>query len=75
MIYLVDIGTWDAGRTIEVEADSPREAGRKAQGSDPWLPDVVEIREKDTGAIVYDYYNGFELYEKKEKPCPMLKSS
>jgi hypothetical protein len=70
--YEVDVGSWNGGRTHTVCAVSPEQAYRIAVvellgGKDGGLDEdcVVQIREVKGRKCrcVYDYLNGFDLYQ------------
>ena len=72
MLYTGELGTYEKGRRVVVEASSPREAYDLLYRELPISTDcecdpedqyVVQIFEGNYLKCVFDYLNGFEIYE------------
>lgn len=58
MLYKADIGTWGSGKTVKIEAKTPKEAFREL--SRIYSPEkIVQILEEQSRKYVYDHMNGF----------------
>jgi hypothetical protein len=60
--YTADIGTWERGKMVDIEASSPKDAFdmlAREHGAD----NIVQIYESESREYVYDAWNGFELYK------------
>lgn len=66
--YEADVGTWKSGKIVSIIAHNAKQAYTAAAKFIP--PDgestVVQIRERPSGRCVYDFMNGFEMYERME---------
>ena len=66
--YTGELGTYESGRYATVQAKSPRDALKKLEELCKVGEDVVQIREGNkTGYFVYDYMNGFGIYEDRRR--------
>ncbi len=75
--YTADLGSWERGIVVDIEAKSPEEAYRKAcdelsksekDGELPGDSMVVQIHDaSDNGRCVYDFINSFSLYERMKE--------
>jgi len=64
MIYQADIGSWEQGRMVDINAKNPREALKFAAKQCDGTEEVVQIREKKSRKCKYDYWNGFSIYNR-----------
>lgn len=61
MKVLVDYGTWERGKVIEVEAETLDEIFEEAQSvaeENDYPGDFVQIREAETRNLLWDYMHG-----------------
>lgn len=65
-MYKANMGTWVNGKTIKIEATTPKEAFRelaRIYGGE----NIVQILEEESRIYVYDYMNGFTEHTKRKR--------